>query len=342
MNLPEAYVVSKLFQFAGAPRYNRSAKTYNASCPICREGKSWLRKKRLYYVPQENSFFCHNCGWKGSSYKWIKEVTGLTYSEIMKDSESYETYDANKSIKISPPVTIQTLPGDCINLFDVAQTTFYKSHPSVTAALDYVKKRKMDVAANRPTSLYLCRDPKGVHDKRIVIPFFDHTNKIVFYQSRGFMPNDTRPKYLSKAGGDRSLFNLNKIDPSTNTVFTFEGPINAFFVKNSIAVGGIQENSFELFSSKQHEQIEIACKFYDMVWVLDSQWLDSAAYKKSLKLVEMKQKVFIWPSLLGLRYKDFNDVCIALDMQEITPQFILANTFEGLEASVRLRQIPEP
>lgn len=342
MNLPEAYIVSKLFQFAGAPRYNKSAKTYNASCPICREGKSWLKKKRLYFVPQKDIFFCHNCGWKGSSYTWIKEVAGLTHNEIVKDSESYETYNANKSIVISQPVSIQTLPGDCINLFDVAQTTFYKTNTLVSSANEYIKKRKINIAVNKPAALYICRDKNGVHDQRIIIPFFDHANKIVFYQSRGFLPSDTRPKYLSKVGSERSLFNLNKIDSTASSMFVFEGPINATFVRNAIAVGGIQENSFELFSSKQQEQIEIFCKFYDIVWVLDSQWLDSAAHKKSLKLIEMNQKVFIWPSLIGRRYKDFNDICIAHDLQEITPQFILENTFEGLEAKIRLKQIPLP
>ncbi len=50
MVLPEAYVIQKFYQFAGSPKYNRLTKTYQGGCPVCREGKSWGRKKRLFYV----------------------------------------------------------------------------------------------------------------------------------------------------------------------------------------------------------------------------------------------------------------------------------------------------
>lgn len=345
MQLPEAYVVNKFYQHAGAPKYNRFTKTYQGSCPICREGKSWLKKRRLYYIPGRNNIFCHNCGWTGTAYKWVKEVTGLTYNEIMLDSLNYETFDCNNptSVNVEKVPEQPTLPGDCINLFDAQQVNFYKNNDVVVKAVDYIKHRKLDVAANKPDALYLCfdREQKTGHDKRIVIPFVDHANKIVFYQSRSFLqdPNDVLPKYLSKAGGDRSLFNVNRLDASLPTVFVFEGPFNAFFCKNSVAVGGIQERSMMLFSNKQQEQIDVYCKFYNVVWVLDSQWIDKASYLKTQKLIEMKQKVFIWPHNIGTKYKDFNDVCMALDLKEISPQFILKNSFEGIQAQMLMSQM---
>jgi len=63
MILPEAYIVQKFYQYAGRPKYNRLAKTYQGGCPICREGKSWGKKRRLFYVTTDNFLHCHNCGW---------------------------------------------------------------------------------------------------------------------------------------------------------------------------------------------------------------------------------------------------------------------------------------
>jgi hypothetical protein len=347
MQLPEAYVISKFYQFAGAPKYNRFTKTYQASCPVCREGKSWLKKRRLYYIPDRNNVFCHNCGWNSSAYKWIKEVTGLPYNEIMLDSLNYETFDCNTAVAaISGFIETPTLPGDCINLFDEMQINFYRNNDVVSKAVEYIKHRRLDVAVNRPDSLYLCidRDQTTGHHHRIVIPFVDMINKIVFYQSRSFLQdvNDELPKYLSKTGGDRALFNINKLQPNYTNAFVFEGPLNAFFCKNSIAVGGIQEKSMMLFSNKQQEQIDMYCKFFDIIWVLDSQWIDKASFFKTQKLIQMKQKVFIWPKTIGIKYKDFNDVCIALNLNEIAPQFIQKNTFEGLQAQLMVSQIPQP
>lgn len=342
MQLPEAYVVNKFYQFAGAPKYNRYTKTYQASCPICREGKSWLKKRRCYYIPNHNNVFCHNCGWNGTAYKWVKEVTGLSYNEIMLDSLNYETFDCNKSNAEETTAfeAAPTLPGDCINLFDEQQVKFYKDNDIVAKAVQYIEHRKLHQAINKPDALYLCfdKEQKTGHDKRIVIPFVDCNGKIIFYQSRSFLqnPDDVLPKYLSKAGGDRSLFNINKLDASATTMFVFEGPFNAFFCKNSVAVGGIQERSMMLFSNKQQEQIDVYCKFYDVVWVLDSQWIDNASYLKTQKLIEMKQKVFIWPKLIGMKCKDFNDVCMALNTKEIPPHFILKNTYEGVQAQLML------
>lgn len=342
MQLPEAYVINKFYQFAGAPKYNRYTKTYQASCPICREGKSWLKKRRCYYIPNRNNVFCHNCGWNGTAYKWVKEVTGLSYNEIMQDSLNYETFDCNKNTSIDADAieSSATLPGDCINLFDEQQIKFYNNNEIVAKAVEYIQHRRLDVAINKPEALYLCfdKEQKTGHDKRIIIPFVDNNGKIIFYQSRSFLQNadDALPKYLSKAGGDRSLFNINKLDAATHNVFVFEGPFNAFFSKNSVAVGGIQERSMMLFSNKQQEQIDVYCKFYDVVWVLDSQWIDNASYLKTQKLIEMKQKVFIWPKQIGAKCKDFNDVCMALSINEVPPHFILKNTYEGVQAQLLL------
>ena len=52
--IPEEYIIQKFYQFSGNPTYNKFTNVYNGSCPICREGKSWGRKRRLFFIPKDN------------------------------------------------------------------------------------------------------------------------------------------------------------------------------------------------------------------------------------------------------------------------------------------------
>ena len=86
--LPEQYVVEKFCQHAGYPKYNKRANTWSGGCPMCREGSSWGKKRRLYYKLDKNYVFCFNCGWKGSTLQFIKEQTGLTINEIVNETQN--------------------------------------------------------------------------------------------------------------------------------------------------------------------------------------------------------------------------------------------------------------
>lgn len=91
-----------------------------------------------------------------------------------------------------------------------------------------------------------------------------------------------------------------------------------------LLLGESKENSYQLFTNKQQEQIN-RIPFHKRIWVLDSQWIDKAAFNKSKKLLELKEKVFIWPKKLGKSFKDFNDITIKLKSDFISPDFIIKN-----------------
>ena len=56
--IPKSYIIQKFYQYAGYPRFNKVSNTYYGCCPICREGKSWGKKRRLYYVVDDNTLYC--------------------------------------------------------------------------------------------------------------------------------------------------------------------------------------------------------------------------------------------------------------------------------------------
>lgn len=329
-NLPEDYVVNKFFQFVGAPERNKYNNTYQGSCPICREGSSWLKKRRFYYIPKNNRIFCHNCGYNKSPISWISEITGTSINQILLESNdsaieiSFEDEPLHKGL-----VYTETLPKDCINLFNKNQLNFYRNNKVVQKTLEFMNKRLLDVAINKPEGLYLSLTDK-VHKNRLVIPFYDDNSKIVYYQTRTVLETDElcKPRYLSKIGSDKTIFNINNIDPSLDNIFIFEGPINSCFMKNGVAIGGIQENSYQLFTTRQQEQID-KYPFHNKIWILDSQWKDKAAFNKTKKLLELKQNVFLWPKEIGKKYKDFNDITISLNKTEISPEFVLKYTIKS-------------
>lgn len=343
MILPHEYTLQKFYQYAGYPKYKKLTKTYEAGCPICREGKSWGRKRRCYYLVDKSVICCHNCGWYSNTANWLTHVTGQTYNELCKEASQFDILPLDlmqeKDVESKPNIPHHILPLDSINLFDEYQLRFYDKTPVVRDALNLIKQRKLDIAINKPASLWLSLTDK-VHKNRLIIPFYNEENDIIFYQTRAIYDRDTRlrPKYLGKINGERSLFNINRIDPSIDSIFIFEGPIDAFFVKNAIAVAGIQENSQKTFTQLQEQQLS-AYRLYKRIWVLDSQWQDSASRKKTEILIEQGETVFIWPEEIGRQYKDINDLCIASNRAEIKPSLFIKNSYNGIKAKLMLTNI---
>jgi hypothetical protein len=342
VQLPEEYIIQKFQAYCGGVKYLKYQNAYHGSCYICKEGNSWLKKKRSYYLPDDNIICCHNCGWYSKPYFWIKEITNLSYSEILKESQSFDLIPSiveKQSSEIIKPFIADTLPHDSINLLDPSQVSFYKKHAAVNDTISFLQKRNLLTALYKPRALYLSLTDK-IHKNRLIIPFYDNDNEIAFYQTRAIYDSDLqyKAKYISKVGGEKSLFNFNLIDENLDYMFILEGPINAFFCKNGVAVAGIQENSQNHFTPTQQRQLK-RYPLHQKIWVLDSQWIDKASRIKSEILINQGERIFIWPESLGKKYKDFNDISMALKLNNIDYKFIINNSFSDLKAKMKLTLI---
>jgi hypothetical protein len=230
-------------------------------------------------------------------------------------------------------VKIPDLPINEINLFDKNQLSYYCNNNIVKMALSFLKKRKLDIAINKPIKYFISLDD-NLHKNRLIIPFYNENGVVLNYQSRDLL--DTGIRYLTKVGGVSCLFNYNNIDRDYDYIFLFEGPFDSTFVKNGVAIGGIQENNNKLFKGVQHDQIKLY-PFHKKIWVLDSQHVDRASYNKSIKLLQSNESVFIWPRKIGSMCKDFNDIAVLGYMDHITPDWIIKNTFTGDEGVLKLK-----
>lgn len=337
VTLPEEFVVSKFYQFAGSPKHNKGSNTYQASCPICREGKSWLKKKRCYYIVTKNTIYCHNCGWKGNPVNWIMELSGDSFSDVMKASNEYDNVDIERfQVSTTKKKTDYELPCDCIDLEDDEQLQYFDDDYVVEKAIHTLNDRGLLVAVNRPKKYYVTLNDY-VHQNRLIIPFYDENSKIAFYQSRKLLESDQKPKYLSKKDAERSVFNIDNVQEKIPYIFITEGPLDSTFIRNGVALAGISESGSETFTDKQKSQMQLF-PLHEQIFVLDNQWNDATSKKKTKCLLESGKKVFIWPKEYG-KFKDLNDVCVAYKLYEFPYKFILKNSYDGMKGKIKLSEI---
>ncbi len=345
MQIAQEYFINKFKQLCSNVSFHKISKTYQAKCIICGDSKKKnSRKARLNFYLETNSVFCFNCGWSGSAFKFVKEVTGMSTAELLNEAKDYDvlpnTISFIKKEKIDNK-PIPTLPHDSINLFDENQLKFHQDNKIVKTVLKYIKERRIDTAVNKPKSLWLSLTDI-VHKNRLIIPFYDFKGQIVFYQSREIIDSsEDLPKYLSKVGGDKTLFNIDKVNPDFPYIFIVEGPVDAMFLQNSVANTGIQEKSKKILTTVQEMQVS---KFFThkLIICLDSQHLDLASYAKTHILIEGGYNIFIWPSEYGKIFKDFNEMCVKMKIDSIPTEFVIKNTFAGLAAKMRMSQVKSP
>jgi hypothetical protein len=333
IEIPSSYTTSKFYAYADRPTQSRNY--LNGGCPICKEGDSRGRKKRLYYFPNENYLYCHNCVRSWTPYFWIREITGWTFKEIMADVKDYTGIDPtfkdltddkekNETIFELPP-----LPGECVNLLDPSQIKFYKNLFIVDIALSYCKKRRLFTACNRPKTFYACVQD-NFHRNRLVIPYYDELGKIECYSTRQLLDNDTRAKYLIKFNSDKPVFNLHKIDSDYPFIFIFEGAIDAMFVKNGVAISGVS------MTDNQEQSINSLYPFHKKIWVLDNFRKEEDEVKNKIKeKLKEGQLVFLYDGEFE-EFKDLNEYCIKQQVDGISPDLIIKNSYKGMEGLMKI------
>lgn len=332
--IPHSYVIQKFYQLTNSPKFNKASNTYYAGCPVCREGTSWGKKRRLYYVVDDNTLYCQNCqrGW--SPLNWIIQVSGETREQVLQDVENYEPNiraiieESERKIKVEKAKSA-TLPEDSINLMDPCQVDYYSSNRAVKEALKLIRERRLDTAKYKSKSLWISLKDVS-HKNRLCIPFYDLSGQIIFYQTRALFEADSPPKYKSKINADKSMFNVERIEPDHDKIYKIEGPIDTMFVRNGVGMGGLNET--EIQRNQLHNY-----PFHEQIWVLDNELDNEDVYKKYVRILERGEKVFLWPK--GFTQKDINEVCIKYKLDEFPHRVIDKNTASGRDGLLRLASL---
>lgn len=328
MELHDEFLIEMFFSYCRRPVYKKYQNIYNAECPVCREGKSAGRSRRLFYFPSKKYLYCHNCCKSWKPFEWIREITNLSLPEILKkNSEKVHGTKSRNDVKpevINTPVLVlPDLPEGSVDLTDKTQLEFYRDKRIVKQAVEYCRTRRLFQAANACKKFYVCLEDT-THKNRLIIPFTDQNRKTVCYQSRAL--NNETPKYLTKYG-EKHVFGLDNIDGTIPYVFIFEGPIDSMFVKNGLAIASLSP------TEKQIEQINALIGF-EVIYVFDNDKNNKEVAKKIKKHIKEGKTIFIWPPELA-NFKDFNEACVSLSLNEISWKFVVKNSFKGPAAILK-------
>ena len=329
MELNQEFLVELFYTHCKRPIHKKYQNTFNAECPVCKEGKSAGRSRRLFYFPNKQYLYCHNCCRSWRPIDWVKEVTHLTFPEIVKRNNEKLHGVAATPIPVQSKteqavLEVEDLPTNSVDITDATQLQFYKSSKYVTLAKNYCESRRLFTAINSCKKFYVSLEDR-VHKNRLVIPFYDTDNKLVCYQTRALTQNQF-PRYLTKFG-EKHLFNLNNIDSLIPYVFVFEGPIDSMFVRNGVAIAAL---------SPTHKQESFLQSLigYQPIYVFDNDKNNKQTSKRIQKHISEGKRVFVWPTEFR-QFKDFNEVCCKLKLDEIPWKFVVNNSASGPEALIK-------
>lgn len=289
-------------------------KLYNFRCPFCGDSHRSKKKARGYFYPVENNtnYKCHNCGISLSFNNFLKEVDPSLHKEFT--IEKYKSGFTGKNFVTNTPD------------FEIKTPVFNEKVNLPKASTNDVAKKYLIQRKLNPEKYYYASDfskwineityePNLKSEPRIVIPLF-YSKKLIGVQGRALTKSDV--KYITVMFDKHSpkIYNYDNVDRE-KPVYVLEGPFDASFIKNSIAMCGAD---LDLKSLNIHYP----------VYVYDNEPRNQEIHARMSKVIQQGYSIVIWPDTI--KEKDVNDAVLAgHNVQEILSQ----NVYKNLEANLK-------
>ena len=296
-------------------------------CPYCGDSKRNKTKTRgyIFSVKGDHVFKCHNCGITRSFSNFLKDNAPHVHDEYVM--ERYKEGTIGKNVPkpdltsfISKPTfktkrKVDLEPLSCLNNFHVAKK--------------YILDR--GIPENKLDRLYYCPNFKEwsntqkhtffdtTNDEaRIIIPLNDTDGNLIGFQGRSLSPN-AKMRYITVMLDENApkLYGLDHINKN-ETIYIVEGPLDSFFLENSVAMCG-SDVDIRTFG------------WSDYIWVYDNEPRSRQITDKISKSIDAGDSVVIWPSTI--KQKDLNDMVTAgINVKSM----IQSNVYQGLKAKLQL------
>jgi transcription elongation factor Elf1 len=289
---------------------------YNFRCPICGDSQKNKNKLRgyLYQVKNNTNFKCHNCGINISFNNFLKQLDIEIHKQYSFDK--FKEGHTGKNFTVEEPKFEFKVPEFKPKL-DLPKAS---ENPSSSG---YLQGRKLN-----PNKFYYAEKFKEwtnslkqtfestkYDEPRIIIPIF-YQNSLIGFQGRAIGPN--KVKYITVMLYDDApkIYGLDEVQKD-QTVYITEGPFDSTFISNAIALCGADGDVSKWGIDNP-------------VWIYDNEPRNSEILSRISRVIEMGQKVVIWPSTI--KEKDINDMVLSgQNVQEV----IELNTYSGLEAKLK-------
>ena len=302
----------------------KKADLFNFRCPYCGASQKRKNKARGYIFKIKNDYLykCHNCGVGRTFANFLKDQDTLLHDQYVmekfKDGKTGKgTTVPNPKFNFKTPV----FKKNGINLDKVSELN--TSHPARIYLQDRQIKN-LDLFYYCPKFKAWTNEQKKTFDSlrgddsRIIIPFRDRDGTMFGYQGRSLAKTATLRYITVMLDDDKpKIFGLDRID-DTKPIYITEGPFDATFIRNSVAMAGA-EVDMRTFGWSNY------------IWVYDNEPRNKQIVDRIAKSIDGGGKVVIWPK--NIQQKDINDMFLGgHDVQSV----VESNSYSGLEATLKL------
>lgn len=308
----------------------RGENVWNFKCPICGDSDKNQTKTRGYIYKRKQSFlfYCHNCFRSFKFTTFLKMVAPSLYNDYLL--ESFQKSDDTKvpadvNEFITNPVFTKALgiPNILELPIDHKARTYIESRlvPQTSWKDIYYTDNFGDFIND-----LLPESGKELgSEPRIILPFYDNTNKLLGLQGRSLGYH--KMKYITIKVDEEcpKVYGWNKLDYS-KTIYIMEGPLDSLFIPNSVASMGCDLGRVVPFIGNDN----------DYVLVHDCERRNKNIIRNIERSVQGGFKVCIWPD--SYTFKDINEGILGGYTPISIQKLIDDNTFSGIEATMRLNQ----
>ena len=295
-------------------------------CPYCGDSKKNKNKTRgyIFQAKGDHVFKCHNCGVTRSLSNFLKDNVPHVYDEYVM--ERYKEGTIGKNVPKPDLTKFITKPKFAKRTVDLKRLS---SLNNFHVAKKYILDR--GIPENKLDRLYYCPNFKEWtntqkqtfsdttnDEERIIIPLNDTDGNLIGFQGRSLSPN-AKMRYITVMLDEDApkLYGLDHINKN-ETIYIVEGPLDSFFLENSVAMCGsdVDIRSFG---------------WSDYIWVYDNEPRSRQITDKISKSIDRGDKVVIWSS--SIKEKDLNDMHNSgINVKSV----IESNVYHGLEAKLQL------
>ena len=304
---------------------------WNFRCPHCGDSQRNKTKARGYVYRKKTDLFykCHNCGVGQSVGNLIKDIDPSLHKryvmERYKAGETGKRKTKTPEFKFEPPQfkpkkTIIHLPSIGSLPKEHYARVYYESRKIPNQFMDKIffaedfKQWAQSVCQVNYSSL-----TQG--EPRLLIPFFDEQNKLIGAQGRALRESTVRYVTVKVHENSQKIFGLERWNSEDHT-YLVEGPIDALFLPNCLAMAGADVRDMNLLN-KQKTTI-----------IFDNEPRNRQIVKKMFHALSNGWRV----AILNIVPKDVNEMVLAGMSNAKILEIINRNTYSGQMGKWELQQ----
>ncbi len=328
-----SYVDRKYINLISArlPRFKWKTGTLaNARCILCGDSETKSSKARFYLYERDGHYFvhCHNCSYHKPFHTFLHEIDASLYH-----SYKIEVFGTKEkvAVELSKPSSYNVDPG----AFKLLQKCSLLENNHICKK--YILKRKIpeklwDGLYYAPsfmkwTNLVVPEkfsvEALKYDGDRLLIPFMKN-DKMYAFTGRALLDDSVKYILIILDSSIPSVYGLDKVDFNFWSSVT-EGPIDAMFLKNSLATCGGDIHSKLWDFPREHIRV-----------VYDNEPRKKETISKMYKAIHAGFNVMIWPK--NIQEKDVNDCILAGYSSDYLEQVFFENTFKGLSAELKMKE----